>query len=180
MTKSPTKRRRRTLLILALAAALAVPVVAATISVLRPPQNQVTERVTTDHGVVSVVYRPSATNRDFGFKVYGGTVTEGYFYQVREADNRLSHTVVGQETVADAPLSRIKAHFLKVLPGAQAKAVGNRKVGRYIITRDKGNEGILIDVSRPAGKSSTIKIRRVLQGKTKLTAKPTPRGHDLP
>ena len=89
---------------------------------------------------------------------------------------RPSHRVVGMTIVVADPLSRIKAYFLKALPGAKARAVGDRKVGKYIITRDKGSEAIVIEVTRPAGKSSTIAIRRVIQGKLDVTPEPTPYG----
>jgi hypothetical protein len=171
----PTARRRALIIGLA-AAALAAPALAATISLLKPPQEAQTERIHTDKGTVTVIYRPTVSDRELGFKRYRGAVTEQYLYEVRDPRGRPSHRVAGMEVVVADPLSRIKAYFLKALPGAKARAVGDRKVGKYIITRDKGDEAIVIEAVRPAGKSSTIRMRRVIQGKLDVTPGPTPYG----
>jgi len=165
----------RRALILGLAVAAAATSAQATVPALRPPQREVTERVQTDKGTVTVTYRPTASARDLGCKPYPGKVTESYFYQVRDPRGRPADLVAGTEIATPDPLYRIRDYYLKALPGARARAVGNAKVGKYIITWDKGNEAIVIEASRPAGKSSTITMRRVIQSNLKLNPKPAPR-----
>jgi hypothetical protein len=169
-------RRGRALIVGLLVAVAAVPAMAAAVSVLKPPQEKQTERIYTKKGHVTVIYSPTASDRDLGFKPYRGKVTEAYSYQVLDPKGKPSHLVAGMEIVVADPLSRIRAYFLKTLPGAKARAAGDRKVGKYIITRDKGNEAIVIEAVRPAGKSSTIRIRRVIQRTLDAIPEATPQG----
>jgi len=174
---SPAPAPGRALVAVLLVVALAAPAIAAAIAVLKPPQQTQVERIRTDQGQVTIIYRPTVSTRELGCKPYRGTVIERYYYRVMTPEQRPSHLVAGMEVVTSDSLGRIKAYFLKALPGAKARAVGNRKVGRYIITRDKGNEAIVIEAQRPAaGKQSTVKMRRVVQGKLDLTPTPTPQG----
>jgi len=164
----------RAVLLLALAAAIAVAAAAATVPPLKPPQRETTERIQTGKGTVTVTYRPTVTARDLGCKPYRGAAVESYYYQVRDKRGWPADLVAGTEIVTPDPLYRIRDYYLKALPGARARAVGNDKVGRYIITWDKGNEAIVIEATRPAGKSSTIKMRRVIQSGLRFDPKPAP------
>ncbi|MCJ7619212.1 MAG: hypothetical protein MUP64_03205 [Anaerolineae bacterium] len=156
-------RTRRALLLLALAVAAAVPAVAATIALHKPPQQEMTEQIATDKGKMTLVYRPSVSPRDLGCKAYRGTTVESYYYQVRDAKGRQRQLVAGTEITTPDPLGRVRDYYLKALRGAKARAVGDARVGRYLITRDRGNEAIVIEATRPAGKPTTVKMRRVIQ-----------------
>ena len=148
---------------------------AAAIPALKPPQREMTERVSTDKGPVTVIYRPQASARELGCKPYRGTISESYFYQVRDPKGKPAHVVAGARIETPDHLWRIRDYYLKALPGAQARAAGNAKLGKYMITRDKGDEAIVIEATRAAGASrSTIRVRRVIEGKLRVNPGPTP------
>ena len=154
---------RKRVLPIALAAVVAAPVLAATISVLRPPQQEMTEKIATAKGTLTLTYRPSARTRDLGCRPSRGTTRESYSYEVRDAKGRPAQWLAGIEIETPDQLWRIRDYYLKALPGARARAAGNGKVGKYVITRDQGDEAIVIEATRPTGKPSTIKMRRVIQ-----------------